>query len=137
MAMELTSKNFTEEVLNSNVPVMVDFWATWCMPCQMLAPVLEELSESANGAYKVGKVNVDAEPALAAQFGIMNIPTVLVFKNGQIAENPLVLYQKPNWKRWLNNCKSKNAAKELFTNMSLLQQFFLIITDITLLSLLF
>ena len=94
MAMELTSKNFTEEVLNSNVPVMVDFWATWCMPCQMLAPVLEELSESANGAYKVGKVNVDAEPALAAQFGIMNIPTVLVFKNGQVVEKSVGVVPK-------------------------------------------
>ena len=94
MAMELTSKNFTEEVLNSNVPVMVDFWATWCMPCQMLAPVLEELSESANGAYKVGKINVDAEPALAAQFGIMNIPTVLVFKNGQVVEKSVGVVPK-------------------------------------------
>ena len=94
MAMELTSKNFTEEVLNSNIPVMVDFWATWCMPCQMLAPVLEELSESANGAYKVGKVNVDAEPALAAQFGIMNIPTVLVFKNGQVVEKSVGVVPK-------------------------------------------
>ena len=94
MAMEFTSANFTEEVLNSPIPVMVDFWATWCMPCQMLAPTLEELAEEANGAYKVGKVNVDAEPALAAQFGIMNIPTVLVFKNGQVVEKSVGLVQK-------------------------------------------
>ncbi len=94
MAMEFTSTNFTEEVLNSPVPVMVDFWATWCMPCKMLAPTLEELAEEANGAYKVGKVNVDAEPALAAQFGIMNIPTVLVFKNGQVVEKSVGLVQK-------------------------------------------
>ncbi len=94
MAMEFTSANFTEEVLNSPVPVMVDFWATWCMPCKMLAPTLEELAEEANGAYKVGKVNVDAEPALAAQFGIMNIPTVLVFKNGQVVEKSVGLVQK-------------------------------------------
>ena len=94
MAMELTSTNFTEEVLNPNIPVMVDFWATWCMPCKMLAPILEELSQEANGAYKVGKVNVDAEPALAAQFGIMNIPTVLVFKNGQVVEKSIGLVQK-------------------------------------------
>ena len=94
MAMEFTSANFTEEVLNSPSPVMVDFWATWCMPCKMLAPTLEELAEEANGAYKVGKVNVDAEPALAAQFGIMNIPTVLVFKNGQVVEKSVGLVQK-------------------------------------------
>lgn len=94
MAMEFTSANFTEEVLNSPVPVMVDFWAAWCMPCKMLAPTLEELAEEANGAYKVGKVNVDAEPALAAQFGIMNIPTVLVFKNGQVVEKSIGLVQK-------------------------------------------
>jgi len=94
MAMEFTSANFTEEVLNSPIPVMVDFWATWCMPCKMLAPTLEELAEEANGAYKVGKVNVDAEPALAAQFGIMNIPTVLVFKNGQVVEKSVGLVQK-------------------------------------------
>lgn len=94
MAMEFTSANFTEEVLNSPIPVMVDFWATWCMPCKMLAPTLEELAEEANGVYKVGKVNVDAEPALAAQFGIMNIPTVLVFKNGQVVEKSVGLVQK-------------------------------------------
>lgn len=94
MAMEFTNANFTEEVLNSPIPVMVDFWATWCMPCKMLAPTLEELAEEANGAYKVGKVNVDAEPALAAQFGIMNIPTVLVFKNGQLVEKSVGLVQK-------------------------------------------
>ena len=94
MAMEFTSANFTEEGLNSPIPVMVDFWATWCMPCKMLAPTLEELAEEANGAYKVGKVNVDAEPALAAQFGIMNIPTVLVFKNGQVVEKSVGLVQK-------------------------------------------
>lgn len=94
MAMELTSTNFTEEVLNANVPVMVDFWATWCMPCKMLAPILEELAQEANGAYKVGKVNVDTEPALAAQFGIMNIPTVLVFKDGKVVEKSIGLVQK-------------------------------------------
>lgn len=94
MAMEFTTENFEQEVLNSDVPVLVDFWATWCMPCKMLAPTLEELAEEANGAYKVGKVNVDAEPALAAQFGIMNIPTVLVFKNGQVVEKSVGLVQK-------------------------------------------
>lgn len=59
MAMEITMDNFEQEVLNSDVPVMIDFWATWCMPCKMLAPVIEELAEEANGAYKVGKIDVD------------------------------------------------------------------------------
>ncbi len=86
MAMEFTSKNFANEVLKSDVPVLVDFWATWCMPCKMLAPVIEELAEEANGRYKIGKVDVDAEPSIAAQFGIMNIPTVLLFKNGQVVD---------------------------------------------------
>ena len=81
----LSKDNFKEEVLESKVPVLVDFWATWCMPCKMLAPVIEELAEEANRAYKVGKVDVDASPSIAAQFGIMNIPTVLLFKNGQVA----------------------------------------------------
>lgn len=94
MAMEITTANFTEEVLNSNVPVLVDFWADWCMPCKMLAPVIEELSDEANGAYKVGKINVDASPSLASQFGVMNIPTVLLFKNGQVADKSVGVVPK-------------------------------------------
>ena len=85
MAMEITMDNFEQEVLNSDIPVMIDFWATWCMPCKMLAPVIEELAEEANGAYKVGKIDVDRSPSLEAQFGVMSIPTVIVFKNGKAA----------------------------------------------------
>lgn len=94
MAMNLTMDNFEQEVLNAQVPVLVDFWAVWCMPCKMLAPVIEELSEEANGAYKVGKVDVDAAPGLAAQFGIMNIPTVLVFKNGKVVDKSVGVMPK-------------------------------------------
>ncbi|HIZ66104.1 MAG TPA: thioredoxin [Candidatus Blautia pullicola] len=94
MAMNLTMDNFEQEVLNAQVPVLVDFWAVWCMPCKMLAPVIEELSEEANGAYKVGKVDVDAAPGLAAQFGIMNIPTVLVFKNGKVVDKSVGVVPK-------------------------------------------
>lgn len=94
MAMEITMDNFEQEVLNSDVPVMIDFWATWCMPCKMLAPVIEELAEEANGAYKVGKIDVDRSPNLAAQFGVMSIPTVIVFKNGKAAEKSVGVVPK-------------------------------------------
>lgn len=83
MANVFTTANFEQEVLNSDIPVLVDFWATWCMPCKMLAPVIEELAAEANG-FKVGKIDVDQEPALAQKYRIMSIPTVLVFKNGKI-----------------------------------------------------
>ena len=73
---------------------MIDFWATWCMPCKMLAPVIEELAEEANGAYKVGKIDVDRSPSLAAQFGVMSIPTVIVFKNGKAAEKSVGVVPK-------------------------------------------
>ena len=85
MEIVLNNSNFQSEVLESDVPVLVDFWATWCMPCRMLAPVVEEIAEAAAGKYKVGKVNVDEAPQLAQKYGIMNIPTVMVFKNGQPA----------------------------------------------------
>ena len=77
----ITKENFEQEVLNSNTPVVVDFWATWCGPCKMLAPELEELAEE---GVKVGKVNVDEEGELAMKFGIMSIPTVILFKDGKI-----------------------------------------------------
>lgn len=94
MAMNLTMDNFEQEVLNSQVPVLVDFWAVWCMPCKMLAPFIEELAQESNGTYKVGKVDVDAAPGLAAQFGIMNIPTVLVFKNGKVVDRSVGVVPK-------------------------------------------
>ena len=72
MAMVFNEKNFKSEVLESDVPVMVDFWATWCMPCRMLGPVIEEIAAESEGAYKVGKVNVDENPGLASSYGVMN-----------------------------------------------------------------
>ena len=91
MAMQFTVENFEKEVLGSDVPVLVDFWAEWCGPCRMLAPVIESLSGKAGGAYKVGKVNVDEQPDLARRYGIMSIPTVLLFKNGQLADKSVGL----------------------------------------------
>ena len=79
----ITKENFAQEVLQSDKPVLVDFWATWCGPCRMMAPVVEEL-DAEHPEYKFGKVNVDEQPELARQFGIMSIPTLVVMKNGQI-----------------------------------------------------
>ncbi len=86
MEIELTSANYDGEVLKSNIPVLVDFWATWCGPCQMLGPVIKELAEEYEGKVKVGKVNVDNEGALAAANAIVSIPTVMLFVNGKMVE---------------------------------------------------
>ncbi len=82
----ITKDNFEKEVLNSDIPVLVDFWATWCGPCRMLAPIIEEIAKEYDGKAKVGKVNVDEEEALAIKFGIASIPTVLVFRGGEITD---------------------------------------------------
>ena len=80
----LTKNNFKDEVLNSDIPVLVDFWATWCGPCRMVAPIVEEIADEYDGRIKIGKVNVDEEPELAMQFRVASIPTLMVFKNGQL-----------------------------------------------------
>lgn len=81
-ALHVTKENFETEVLNSHKPVLVDFWAAWCGPCQMMGPVIEELSEEVTDV-KFAKLNVDEEPELAAQFGVMSIPTLILMKNGR------------------------------------------------------
>ena len=82
--LNFTNSNFKEEVLQSKEPVLVDFWATWCGPCRMMGPVVEELANDYAGKVKVGKVNVDEEPELAQEYGIMSIPTIIIFKEGKI-----------------------------------------------------
>lgn len=83
---KLTSANFENEVLKSNIPVLVDFWAEWCGPCKMLAPVLSEIAEEYEGKVKVAKLNVDEEVALTMQYGISSIPAVFLFENGEIVK---------------------------------------------------
>jgi len=97
--LEITDSNFNE-VINSDQPVLVDFWAEWCGPCKMIAPVVDELASDYDGKAVVGKVDVDSNPEVAGKFGIRSIPTLLVFKNGEIVDkqvgavNKSVLSQK-------------------------------------------
>jgi thioredoxin 1 len=100
MEIELTSANFEEEVLKSGLPVLVDFWAPWCGPCRMLAPVLAQIAEEKSGVLKVGKVNVDEAAELAAQYGISSIPALLLFKAGKVAAQTVGFMQKAELERF-------------------------------------
>ena len=84
----LTKHNFEQEVLHSDKPVLVDFWASWCGPCRMVGPVVDEIADEVTPQVKVGKVNIDEQPELAAQYGVMSIPTLIVLKHGKpVAES--------------------------------------------------
>ena len=94
MALEITDANFEEVVLKSSQPVLVDFWAEWCGPCRMLGPIIEELSSDYDGKAVIGKVDVDSNQQYAAQFGVRNIPTVLIFKDGDLVNRQVGVSQK-------------------------------------------
>jgi thioredoxin 1 len=98
----LTQENFPKEVLQSAQPVLVDFWAEWCGPCKMLSPILDELAQEYDGRIRIGKVNVDEHQNLAAQFGIRSIPTLLLFQQGQVADQMLGLKSKRDLKASLD-----------------------------------
>lgn len=83
---EINDGNFRDEVVKSNLPVLLDFWASWCMPCKMITPVIEEIANEYRGKLKVGKLNVDDNPATATNFGVMNIPTLILFNKGEEIE---------------------------------------------------
>ncbi len=86
MALEISDQSFKDEVLSSNEPVLVDFWAEWCGPCRSLTPIVEELSEEFKGKVKVAKIDIDANQEVSVEYGIRNIPTLLFFKNGQVVD---------------------------------------------------
>jgi thioredoxin 1 len=93
---EITDANFQEEVLNSSQPVLVDFWAVWCGPCKMIAPVVEEIAKEYNGKLKVGKMDVDSNPDTSVKFGIRSIPTLMIFKGGRVVEQIVGALPKRN-----------------------------------------
>jgi thioredoxin 1 len=101
MEMEFTDQNFDQEVLKSDVPVLVDFWAPWCGPCQMMGPVIEELSKEMGEKAKIGKLNVDENGEMASKFGIMSIPALKIFKGGRAVKEFVGVQSKEALKKAL------------------------------------
>ena len=99
---EVTDDNFESEVLNSDQPVLVDFWAEWCMPCRMIAPTIEELADEYNGKVKVGKLDTDANRNVPMQYGISAIPTVILFHNGEVVQKFVGVSSKDDFKAELD-----------------------------------
>lgn len=97
----LTDKNFEEEVLKSDIPVMVDFWAEWCTPCRVVSPIVDELAKEYHGKVKIGKLNVD-ENSVSANYNIMSIPTLLIFKDGKPIKSVVGARPKDDYKRALD-----------------------------------
>lgn len=92
--MTITSKNFEQEVVKSEVPVLLDFWASWCGPCKMIAPIVEEVAKELEGKVKVGKINIDEEQELGSAFNVMSIPTLIVIQNGRLMNTSVGVHSK-------------------------------------------
>ena len=105
-AMEFTDANFQQEVLESDVPVLVDFWAPWCGPCRMIGPVIEELASENTGTFRVGKVNVDDNGSLAMNYNVSSIPAIMIFKGGQLVNQFMGVQSKEKLQQALDEAKS-------------------------------
>lgn len=99
----LTDQNFQDEVLKSELPVLVDFWAEWCMPCRIVGPMVEELAKDYEGKLKVGKLNVDQNGETASNFNVMSIPTLLIFNKGQVVKQMVGAQSKENFKKEIDS----------------------------------
>lgn len=106
----VTDQDFDEQVLKAELPVLVDFWAEWCAPCRALGPIIESLSTEYDGSVKVAKLDVDANPQVAAHYGIRSIPTVLLFDNGQIVDNFVGVRPKTDYAVVLDNLAADGQA---------------------------
>jgi thioredoxin 1 len=99
---KVDKNNFEADVLNSSEPVVVDFWAEWCGPCKMIAPALEEIAQEMGGKVKIAKLNIDENPELAAQFGVRSIPTLMMFKSGEVADMKVGAAPKTALSSWIS-----------------------------------
>lgn len=105
MPKEITLQNYDKEVMQSDQPILLDFWAGWCGPCRMLSPILDKLNNELNGEAVIGKVNVDEQRELAQKFGVMSIPSVFVLKNGKVVDSAVGVRQKEHYKQMIQKAQ--------------------------------
>ena len=110
---KVDKSNFQSDVLLASEPVIVDFWAEWCGPCKMIAPALEEIAAELGGKVKIAKLNIDENPELAAQFGVRSIPTLMIFKSGEVADIKVGAAPKTALSHWINSCGGLTSSKTL------------------------